>query len=259
VVAKPVPLVPAVPAAVADVVPKPSWASAAGTDTFGRWADLSCNGSTQRFRLIQAGNFWMGSASDEPGRAADEDRHLVTLTHKVWLGETEVAQGFFVAVAGKSPAHFQGEDRPVESISWSAAQDFLAKLGGRTGAPVRLPSEAEWEFACRGGTDQQVVPGADRAWTADTGVDGTRPVGRLKANAYGLFDMQGNVLEWVEDTYGRYHRESVSDPLATGGVYRVMRGGAWNLDPSASRPAARSKAMDVAAFSYLGFRIAITD
>jgi formylglycine-generating enzyme required for sulfatase activity len=124
---------------------------------------------------------------------------------------------------------------------------------------VRLPTEAEWEYACRSGGEQTAAPGADRAWTASSSIDGTRPVGQLLANAFGLHDMQGNVLEWVEDTYGRYHRESAVDPLSTGGVHRVTRGGAWNLDPGASRPAARSKALPVAAFFYLGFRFAITE
>lgn len=241
------------------VVPKPVWAAAAGQDAHGRWADLVCGEATQRLRLVPAGNFWMGSAGDEITRAADEDRHLVTLTRAFWLGDTEVTQALYAAVAGRPPAHFQAPDRPVESLSWNTVQDFLAQLGGRTGAPIRLPSEAEWEYACRAGGDTPALPGLDRAWTADSGVDGTRPVARLKANAFGLFDMQGNVMEWVADTYSRYHRESVSDPLATGGVHRVTRGGAWNLDPSASRPAARSKALPVAAFFYLGFRIAISE
>lgn len=253
------PIVPAVPETAAPVVPKPVWAAEAGSDAVGRWADLVVGGARQRLRLVPAGNYWMGSASGEPNRLADEDRHLVTLTRAFWLGDTEVTQGFFRAVSGTNPAHFQADDRPVESISWNGAQEFLARLGGRSGAPVRLPTEAEWEYACRAGADQLDLPNTDRAWTASSAIDGTRPVARLTANAFGLHDMQGNVLEWVEDTYGRYHREAAVDPLSTGGVHRVTRGGAWNLDPSASRPAARSKALPVAAFFYLGFRIAITE
>ncbi len=249
---------PVVPAtAKAAATPKPAWAAEAGADEVGRWADLVVGEGRQRLRLIPAGNFWMGSAAGEPGRSADEDRHLVTLTRPFWLGDTEVAQAFFRAVAGTNPSHFQADDRPVESISWNGVQEFLAQLGGHSGAPVRLPTEAEWEYACRAG-DQAVASG-ERAWTAGSTIDGTRPVGRLLANAFGLRDMQGNVLEWVEDTYGRYHRESAVDPVATGGVHRVTRGGAWNLDLSASRPAARSKALPVAAFFYLGFRIAVTE
>jgi hypothetical protein len=253
----PKPIAPSAPQPPA--IAKPVWAAEAGSDAQGRWADLVVGGARQRLRLIPAGNFWMGSATDDPGRSADEDRHLVTLTKPFWLGETEVTQEFYTAVVGTSPAHFQAPDLPVESVSWNTLQDFLARLGGKTGAPVRLPTEAEWEYACRAGSDQPLQPITLRAWTFESGIDGTRPVAKLQANAFGLYDMQGNVLEWVADTYVRYHRESVTDPLATGGVHRVIRGGAWNLDASASRPAARSKALPVAAFFYLGFRIAITD
>jgi formylglycine-generating enzyme required for sulfatase activity len=231
----------------------------AGVDALGRWCEVGVAGRTQRLRLLPAGSFWMGSAAGESGRLADEDRHLVTITRAFWLGESEVTQALFTAVTGANPSHFRGDDRPVESVTWNAAQEFLAELGARTAAPARLPSEAEWEYACRAGGEAPAVPGPERAWTSDSAVDGTRPVGRLQANPWGLFDMQGNVQEWVADTYGRYHRESALDPLLTGGVHRVVRGGAWNLDAASARPAARGKALPVTAFFHLGFRFAISD
>ncbi len=238
---------------------KPSWATQAGSDAYGRWADLTVAGHTQRMRYIAAGSFWMGSGADEAGRNADEDRHLVTISHGYWLADSEVAQGLFSAVTGTAAGHFTGDDRPVESISWLAVQEFLAKLGTTSRVPVRLPSEAEWEFACRGKDGSEVMPLPSVGWTAEAGIEGTKPIRSLKPNQFGLYDMLGNVQEWVADTYGRYPRESSTDPLVTGGVYRVARGGAWNLDAAAARPAARSKALPVTSFFYLGFRIAISD
>lgn len=251
--------VPTPAVAVVPPLPKPSWADSVGTDVHGRWADLRVSTRIQRLRLIPAGNFWMGSGFDEVGRIADEDRHLVTLSRAFWLGDSEVTQGLYSAVTGTAAGYFTGDDRPVESISWVAVQQFLANLGTTIKAPVRFPSEAEWEYACRAGGERSGSLLASRAWTAESGVDGTRPVRSLLPNAWGLYDMQGNVLEWVEDTYGRYHREAITDPLSTGGVYRGVRGGAWNQDGVNARPAARGKALPITAYFYLGFRLVISD
>jgi hypothetical protein len=246
------------PIAAEPVTPKPDWAASAGLDAHGHWCDLAMNGRTQRFRLIKAGSFWMGSSADEPGRAADEERHLVTLSRDYWLGDSEVTQDFLAAVGCESASYFPGKDHPVESISWNGVQDVLARLGSRCGAPIRLPSEAEWEYACRAGGSAITMPTSDSAWTAVAAAGSTIPVRTLKPNAWGLYDMQGNVAEWVEDTYGRYGREPTTDPIATGGVHRVIRGGAWNLDPSESRAAARGKALAITTFSNLGFRLAVS-
>lgn len=254
------------PPAAAVVVPPPergpsgpAWAAASGVDAYGRWADLDVHGVRQRFRLIKSGSFWMGSAADEAGRAADEDRHLVTLSRDFWLADSETPQDFFVAQAGTNPSHFQGGALPVESLNWNGAQDFLARLGGATGAPVRLPSEAEWEYACRAGRTGTVQVDTAHAWTAASGLDAPKPVRTSQPNAWGLYDLQGNVAEWVEDTYGRFKREPASDPVATGGIHRVIRGGAWNLDPGDARESARGKALPTTAYFHLGFRIAISE
>ncbi|MCX8005320.1 MAG: bifunctional serine/threonine-protein kinase/formylglycine-generating enzyme family protein [Burkholderiaceae bacterium] len=234
------------PATTAAPVPadRPSWASASGRDAFGRWASVSVNGIAYRLRWIPAGSFWMGSPPDDPDRQPDEDHHLVTLTKAFWLGETEVPQGFWQAVMGSpSRSYFTGDELPVEKVSWNGAQEFLAKLGSITRAPFRLPTEAEWEYACRANDTVTGVPTTEVAWTSAASLDGTQPVGRLKPNAFGLYDMQGNVLEWVEDFYGRYGREPRTDPVLRQGVHRVTRGGSWNLKPAAARPAARSSSM----------------
>jgi hypothetical protein len=238
---------------------RPAWASAAGEDQHGRWIDLVVGASSYRMRRIAPGSFWMGSPADEVGRNGDEERHLVAITRAYWIGETEVDQAFYEAVTGANPSRHRGPALPVDSVSWHAALDCLASLGARSGAPVRLPTEAEWELACRAGADRGGVPMSGQAWTAADALAGPAAVRGTKPNAFGLYDMQGNVLEWTTDTYGRYHREAAQDPLASGGVHRVLRGGSWNLPPAEARPAARSKALPVAALFHFGFRIAASE
>lgn len=237
----------------------PAWAAAAGSDQHGRWCDLDVHGRKLRFRLIHAGSFWMGSPLDEVGRAADEDRHLVTISRDFWLGDSEVTQEVYVAVIGSSPSSFSGSAFPVESVSWNAVQEFLARLGGESGAPARLPTEAEWEYACRAGSTGAATVDPEQVWSAALNLSSPQPVRTRKPNAWGLYDMQGNVAEWVEDTYGRFRREPATDPVATGGVHRIIRGGAWNMDASEARPAARGKALPTTAYFHLGFRLAIND
>lgn len=236
----------------------PSWASAGGNDAWGRWCDLSIGATVQRFRLIKGGSFWMGSPLEEDGRSADEERHLVTISRDYWLADSELRQSTLAALGIEDPSHFRDPSKPVDSLNWNRVQDVLASIGGSTGAPVRLPTEAEWEYACKAGaTAAGSVDGAT-AWTAVSLITGTQPCASLPPNAWGLFDMHGNVAEWVEDAYGRYRREPATDPLATGGVYRVVRGGAWNMDPREARAGARGKALPTTAFFHLGLRLAIS-
>lgn len=238
---------------------RPAWAGAAGEDRYGRWIDLVVGSSSYRMRRVAPGSFWMGSPADEPGRNADEERHLVSITRAYWIGETEVDQTFYEAVTGANPSRHRGATLPVDSVSWHAALDCLASLGARIGAPVRLPTEAEWELACRAGADRSGIPGSGQARTAADALAGPADVRTTAANAFGIYDMQGNVLEWTTDTYGRYHREAAQDPLASGGVHRVLRGGSWNLPAAEARPAARSKALPVAALFHVGFRVAASE
>ncbi len=143
-------------------VHRPEWASALGRDRFGLWATLEVEGVEQRLRWIPPGRFWMGSPEDEPGRYDDEGpRHLKVIKDGFWLGETPCTQALWQAVMGDNPSQFQGSDRPVEQVSWEDCRRFLKKLGGQDadGECWRLPLEAEWEYACRAGTETATYAG----------------------------------------------------------------------------------------------------
>ncbi|HEY6095368.1 MAG TPA: formylglycine-generating enzyme family protein, partial [Gallionellaceae bacterium] len=170
------------------------------------------------------------------------------------------------AVMGKDPSYFVdcGDDCPVEQVSWDDAQEFIKRLNAKTGKQYRLPTEAEWEYACRGG-DQQEFCGGDNAdavsWNGyNSGsffFKSPHPVARKKPNGFGLYDMSGNVWEWVEDTYHDNYNGAPADGSAwTGTSLRVLRGGSWGYDQPFSRAAARSKfAANYRYYSY-GFRLA---
>jgi len=148
------------------------------------------------------------------------------------LKSTEVTQAQWEAVMGTNPSHFKGPDRPVELVSWDDIQEFLGKLNAKEkDTRYRLPTEAEWEYACRvGGQEPDEAPNlGDVAWWVDNSGGETHPVGRKKANAWGLYDMRGNVSEWVQDRYGPYSVERQVDPPGPPSGYdRVVRGGSWD-------------------------------
>ncbi|MBP7050454.1 MAG: formylglycine-generating enzyme family protein [Phycisphaerae bacterium] len=199
-------------------------------------------------RLIPAGTFTMGSPESEAGRWDEEGpQHEVTLTRAFYCGKFEVTQGQWQQVMGSNPCYFQnaGLDAPVESVSWDDCQEFLKALCEVEGVPegtYRLLTEAEWEYACRAGTQTPFCYGTDLdssmanfdgEYPYGAGAEGvyrgmTTPVGSFQPNAWGLYDMHGNVWEWCEDWHGGYLSEPVTDPRgpASGG-YRVSRGGSW--------------------------------
>ena len=251
---------------------KPAWASAIGRDRFGLWCEIAVDPGrgepvVQRLRWIPPGRFWMGSPEDEPGRYdAEGPRHLVTLTEGYWLFDTPCTQALWEAVMGNNPSRFQSPTRPVEQVSWNDAQDFLKRLNGRIAdLDLALPSEAQWEYACRAGTETAIytgdlailgennAPALDPiAWYGgNSGVDfdltngydssgwsekqyphtraGTHPVKLKQANPWGLYDMLGNVLEWCQDGMRNYDAEAQTNPIGSleTGAYRVLRGGSW--------------------------------
>jgi formylglycine-generating enzyme required for sulfatase activity/serine/threonine protein kinase len=207
-----------------------------------------------RFAWCPPGTFLMGSPPSEQERSDDETQHRVTLTKGFWLAVTAVTQAQWQAVMGSNPSHFKGDDRPVEQVSWDDCQDFCRKLAERTGKTFRLPSEAEWEYACRAGTTTPFHNGCTLS-TEQANYDGnhtygpgkkgvyrhqTTPVGSFPANAWGLFEMHGNVYEWCADWYGPYQTGDVKDPKGRNyGTTRVLRGGSWGYHPGFCRSAYR--------------------
>jgi formylglycine-generating enzyme required for sulfatase activity len=203
-------------------------------------------GVTLTMCWIPPGEFVMGSPADELGRDDDETQHRVTLTQGFWLGKYEVTQAQWEAVMGRNPSHFKGSNLPVEVVSWddiSQPGGFLEKAN-RQGSPngrFRLPTEAQWEYACRAGTTtalnsgknltstEGACPNLDEVgWYSQNSDSKTHPVGQKKANAWGLHDMHGNVWEWCADWYEAYPQGAATDPTGpNNGSYRVFRGGSW--------------------------------
>jgi len=196
------------------------------------------------FVLIQPGTFVMGSPNGELGGYSGEVQHNVTLTQKYYLQTTEVTQGQWKAVMGINPSYFGscGDDCPVERVSWEDAQEFIEKLNLHENANCyRLPTEAQWEYAARAGSTTALangnlaVIGCDldtnlnaMGWYCGNADDKSHQVAQKQPNAWGLYDMHGNVKEWCQDWYGNYSDISVTDPVGpTEGLYRVARGGSW--------------------------------
>ena len=228
-----------------------------------------------KFVYIPSGEFMMGSPKDEPGRYNDETQHKVTLTAGFYMQTTEVTQGQWKAVMGNNPSYFKDcDDCPVEQVSWNDVQEFIKKLNQNEGVDkYRLPTEAEWEYAARAGTTTPFAFGSclstDQAnYNGNYPLEGcpkgdyrqkTVPVGSFPANAWGLYDMHGNIWEWVQDIYSDdsvYIREQM-DPIYTGqGSLRVIRGGSWYLNAQNCRSAGRYSYSPDVRYTVLGFRLA---
>ncbi|MBO0612303.1 SUMF1/EgtB/PvdO family nonheme iron enzyme [Thiothrix fructosivorans] len=252
----------------------PVWANDVGQDEYGRYADLVVKGITQKFRWIEPGTFWMGSPESEPGRYDNEIRHQVTLTKGFWLADTTCTQFLWTAVLDNNPAHFTDDaNNPVEGVSWNDTQTFLQKLNTRVaGLNPRLPTEAEWEYACRAGTNTSFSFG-DNITSEQINYNGnypyangkkgldrhkTVPVKSLPANAWGLHEMHGNVLEWCRDWYGDYPAEPVTNPEGSqAGVERVVRGGSWHFHGGGVRSAIRRRLDPALRYDFIGFRLAL--
>ncbi len=240
-----------------------SEAGQAQTETF------TVNGVSFQMVGVEGGTFWMGSADDDGDAFSDErPRHQVTLS-SFSIGETEVTQELWEAVMGVNPSYFKGEKRPVEKVSWNDCQTFISKLNAMTGKNFRLPTEAEWEYAARGGKYSHGYKYAGNddidavAWyenNADYVSDrGTRPVAQKQANELGLYDMSGNVWEWCQDWYSSsyYSNSPSTNPCnTTEASRRVFRGGSWSGSSRGCRVAYRLAYTPDYRYSSLGLRLA---
>lgn len=275
----------------------PAWASGWGQDRFGVFVEITVGKVRQALRWIPGGTYYMGSPKEENGRADWEwPRHLVTLNEGFWLADTPCTQEMWREVMGENPSEFVSPRRPVERVSWDDVQLFLGRLNERfPGLEVRLPSEAQWERACRAGSETATWLGDldilgernapllhEIAWYGgnsgdgydlDRGRDssgwkekqfphqkaGTRRVISKKPNPWGLYDMLGNVWEWCQDAYERSPQRKVgprSDPMEPGeGSERVIRGGSWGDHARRVRAAYRYGLAPEVRFPDLGFRL----
>jgi formylglycine-generating enzyme required for sulfatase activity len=218
------------------------------------------------FVYIEPGSFMMGSPSNESGRDNDEKQHRVTLTRGFYLQTTEVTQRQWKSVMGSNPSKFSGcNSCPVEMVSWNDVQGFIRKLNRREGKSYRLPTEAEWEYACRAGSGERFCFGNDEgrlgeyAWYGNNSGGKPHPVGQKRPNSWGLYDMHGNVWEWCQDRFGDYPYGTVTDPTGpSSGSFRVGRGGGWNFDPRNCRSAIRDGGDPGDRGDILGFRLALS-
>ncbi|MBP7429727.1 MAG: formylglycine-generating enzyme family protein [Candidatus Hydrogenedentes bacterium] len=215
---------------------------------------------------IPAGTFLMGRwYPDEQDSVSDEaPQHQVTLSQGFWMGKYEVTQTQWEAVMGSNPAYFSGANRPVEWVSWNEVQSFITALNSLTGETFRLPTEAEWEYACRGGRKTRFYWGDDPtytqignyAWYGSNSGGRTHDVGTKLPNGFDLYDMSGNVWEWCQDWYDAYSSGSVTDPTGpASGPHRVGRGGGWSSDGAYCRSAYRSSFDPSGTGDYIGFRL----
>jgi sulfatase modifying factor 1 len=229
------------------------------------------NSIGMKFAWIAPGNFIMGSPKEEKERGDNETQHKVTLTKGFYVGVHLVTQEQWQALMGKNPSHFKGEKNlPVEMVSWDDCQEFIKKLREKDKKAYRLPTEAEWEFACRAGTKTPFWFG-DTISTDQANYDGdfiygngkkgvyrekTTPVDSFPANAWGLHDMHGNLWQWCQDWLGDYPQNDVIDPQGPNeGQYRVLRGGSWNFFPEHCRSAFRNGVEPGSRLSFIGFRL----
>ncbi|WPD21227.1 MAG: formylglycine-generating enzyme family protein [Candidatus Electrothrix scaldis] len=248
------------------------WASEWGEDEYGLWMAFHYQHIRHVMRWIEPGIFMMGSPKDEAERYDDEILHQVTLTEGFWLGATTVTQELWLAVMGENPSEFKGMQRPVEQVSWEEAQKFMVALNKEIpGLALDLPTEAQWEYACRAGTSSPFFFGENIS-TDQVNYNGKYPyaggekglyreetveVKALPCNDWGLYQMHGNVWEWCRDWLGDYSSKPVVDPLGPDtGRDRVHRGGSWIYYGWDCRSAYRYWYSPGRRHDNLGFRLA---
>jgi formylglycine-generating enzyme required for sulfatase activity len=294
-----------------DRLSKPTWAVDFGSDSYGLYATFEVKPVRQRMRWIPPGRFFMGSPAGKNYELGNEGpQHEVIITHGYWMFETPCTQGLWTALMGENPSYFLDPERPVEQVPWVDAVGFSKKLNERFAKDYpsigkglidgwerlqfRLPTEAEWEYACRAGTTGDTYVGdldlksrdqtkaevldsiawyggnsghaydleksVEMTWLKDLQPEekrgGTRKVAQKSPNAWGLYDMHGNVWEWCQDRNGEYPAERVVDPSGpTEGTTRVIRGGSWSSPARSLRSAYRLRFVPGRRHSTLGFRL----
>jgi formylglycine-generating enzyme required for sulfatase activity len=221
---------------------------------------------------IPAGSFRMGS---DAGGDDEKPVHEVTLTYSFWMGATPVTQEQFQELMGVNPSYFEGEKKPVEQVNWRVARTYCERLTKQrsvtgtlpAGYEYRLPTEAEWEYACRAGTTteyntgDELLPSQACFEYSDRDYDladlATVPVASYPPNAWGLYDMHGNVWEWCLDSYAAYSAGALMDPFVSGGPSRVIRGGCWDYYSNGCRSAYRGYNLPGFTGNYIGFRVVL--
>jgi formylglycine-generating enzyme required for sulfatase activity len=218
---------------------------------------------------VRPGKFMMGSPPSEAGRIDDETRHEVTLSSRIFMGTTLVTQKQWLALMWRNPSRYLGGDLPVDRVSAYDARDFCKALSDREGKEYRLPTEAEWEYCCRAGTQTAFFFGDDAsrlgeyAWSVGPTALGTsHPVARKKPNAWGFYDMEGNCYQWCSDAYGDYDAGPAVNPLGSGDTYskpQVLRGGSTSDFPRFCRCAVRFCNERPYCLSDFGLRVVMVD
>ena len=209
----------------------------------------------------------MGATSEQGSDAYDSEKpvHSVTLSD-YYIGETEVTQELWTAVMGNNPSYYSGyPKRPVEDVTWNDCQEFVKKLNQLTGKNFRLPTEAEWEYAARGGKKSKGYKYSgsntidDVAWYTNNSGSKTHDVKTKQANELGIYDMSGNVYEWCQDWYGSYSSSSQTNPTGpSSGSYRVRRGGSWYDTAGYCRVSYRYDSFPDFSGSFLGLRLSLS-
>ena len=225
---------------------------------------LTVNGIKYNMVWVDGGTFRMGATSEQGSEISDEKPvHSVTLSG-YYIGKTEVTQALWKAVMGSNPSRFKGDNMPVECVSWDDCQEFIRKLNSLTSQNFRLPTEAEWEFACRGGNNSRgyKYSGSNYidnvAWYDGISGDKTHPVATKLPNELGIYDMSGNVWEWCSDWYGKYSSGAQANPKGPyDGSYRVVRGGSWDDNAKGCRSSNRTCNSPGYHADYLGLRLSL--
>ena len=216
---------------------------------------------------VEAGTFTMGATPEmENPWDGEKPTHQVTLTNDYYIGKYEVTQALWQAVMGNNPSYFKGDNLPVEKVSWNDCQEFISKLNTITGKTFRLPTEAEWEYAARGGKKSRGYQYSgssnlsDVAWYKDNSGNKTHAVGSKQANELGIYDMSGNVWEWCQDWYGKYSSSSQTNPTgANSGSNRVRRGGGWGGNAWICRSSYRYSYAPGFSNDSLGLRLVLSE